>query len=53
MKFFNFISGNCDVLLDRDLMTAPEAELFKIKVLMTLIGGEIVYNEIQKYTAKE
>ena len=31
------------VVLDRDLMTAPENELFQIKVLMTMVGGEIVF----------
>lgn len=31
------------VVLERDLMTEPEERLFDIKVLMTMIGGEIVY----------
>ncbi len=31
------------VVLEQDLMTAPESELFKIKVLMTMIAGEMVY----------
>ncbi len=31
------------VVLDRDLMTAPENELFNIKVLMTMVGGKLVY----------
>lgn len=33
------------VVLDRDLMTDPEVRLFDIKVLMTMIGGEIVYQK--------
>lgn len=32
------------VLLDRDLMAVPEDELFRIQVLMTIVGGEIVYD---------
>jgi len=31
------------VVLDRDLMAAPENELFEIKVLMTMVGGKIVF----------
>lgn len=30
-------------VLDRDLMTTPENELFRIQVLMTVVGGKIVY----------
>jgi len=33
------------VVLDRNLMTDPEDRLFDIKVLMTMIGGEIVYQK--------
>jgi len=31
------------VVLDRDLMTEPEERLFDIKVLMTVVGGEVVF----------
>lgn len=31
------------VITDKDLMTAPENELFKIKVLSTFVGGQSVY----------
>jgi predicted amidohydrolase YtcJ len=31
------------VVLDRDLMAAPENELFRIKVLMTMVGGKVVF----------
>jgi len=31
------------VVLDRDLMAAPENELFNIKALMTMVGGKVVY----------
>lgn len=31
------------VVLDRDIMTVPEAELFGVKVLYTYIGGNLVY----------
>jgi hypothetical protein len=31
------------VVLDRDLMTAPENELFNINVLMTMVGGKIAF----------
>jgi predicted amidohydrolase YtcJ len=31
------------VVLDRDLMIAPENELFQIKVLMTMVGGKIIF----------
>lgn len=41
------------VVLDRDLMTAPEEELFRIKVLMTVIGGEVVYEREAALSAKE
>jgi hypothetical protein len=30
-------------VLDRDLMTAPEQELFRIQVLMTMVGGKMVF----------
>jgi len=33
------------VVLDRDLMTEPEERLFDIKVLMTVVGGEVVYQQ--------
>ncbi|MFQ5708438.1 MAG: amidohydrolase [bacterium] len=41
------------VVLDRDLMTAPEDRLFDIKVEMTVIGGEIIYERGGQLTAKE
>lgn len=31
------------VILDRDIMTAPDDELLNIKVLKTVIGGKVVY----------
>jgi len=31
------------VILDKDIMTIPENEILKTKVLMTIFGGEIVY----------
>lgn len=31
------------VVLDRDLMTEPEERLFAIKVLLTMVAGEVVY----------
>ena len=31
------------VILNRDLMTAPENELFNLKVLATIVGGKIVF----------
>ncbi|MFQ5636491.1 MAG: amidohydrolase [bacterium] len=40
------------VVLNQDLMTAPEAELFKIKVLTTVIGGEIVYQREKEFSQK-
>jgi hypothetical protein len=37
------------VVLDRDLMTAPENELFQIKVLMTMVEGKIAFeSELMK-----
>ncbi|MFQ5606095.1 MAG: amidohydrolase [bacterium] len=41
------------VVLDRDLMTEPEDRLFDIKVLMTMIGGEVVYERDGVLSAKE
>ena len=41
------------VVLERDLMTEPEDRLFDIKVLMTVIGGEIVYERDGEFTAKD
>lgn len=32
------------VVLDHDLMTGPQGKLYKIKVLQTYVGGELVYN---------
>jgi predicted amidohydrolase YtcJ len=32
------------VILDKDIMTIPEAELFGVKVLATYIGGDVVYS---------
>ena len=32
------------VVLDKDIMTVPEAELFGVKVLYTYIGGVLVYS---------
>ncbi|MFQ5866314.1 MAG: amidohydrolase, partial [bacterium] len=40
------------VVLDRDLMTEPEERLFNIKVLMAVIGGEIVYEREGTFTSK-
>ena len=31
------------VLLEQDIMTAPEKSIESMKVLMTLVGGKIVY----------
>jgi hypothetical protein len=31
------------VVLDRDLMQAPEPELFRINVVMTMVGGKVVF----------
>ncbi len=41
------------VVLDRDLMTEPEERLFDIKVLMTMIGGEVVYERDGMLSAKD
>ncbi len=35
------------VVLDRDLMTAPENELFRTKVLMTMVGGKVVFQRAE------
>jgi hypothetical protein len=40
------------VVLDRDLMTAPEERLFDIKVLMTVVGGEVVFQREEFITSK-
>ncbi len=40
------------VVLDRDLMTEPEERLFDIKVLMTVIGGEVVFQRESQITGK-
>jgi predicted amidohydrolase YtcJ len=32
------------VLLDRDIMTAPDYEIPSTRVLMTIVGGEVVYS---------
>ena len=32
------------VVLEKDIMTIPEKELFGVKVLYTYIGGVLVYN---------
>ncbi len=40
------------VVLDRDLMTEPEERLFDIKVVMTVIAGEIVYEKREMMTKK-
>ncbi|MDZ7269163.1 MAG: amidohydrolase [candidate division KSB1 bacterium] len=34
-------------VLDQDPITAPEASLFRIKNMMTIVGGEIVYDREQ------
>jgi predicted amidohydrolase YtcJ len=36
-KFADFI------ILDKDLMTVPEADILKVKVLKTYLGGEKLY----------
>ncbi|MFQ5750891.1 MAG: amidohydrolase [bacterium] len=41
------------VVLDRDLMTEPEERLFDIKVLMTVIGVEVVYEQEGVLAVKE
>ena len=33
------------IVLDRDYMTVPEAEISKIQVVLTLVGGQIVYQD--------
>ncbi|MGH7930992.1 MAG: amidohydrolase family protein, partial [Candidatus Binatia bacterium] len=33
------------IVVDRDYMTVPEAEISKIQVLLTLVGGKIVYQD--------
>lgn len=33
------------IVLDRDYMTVPESEVSKIRVVLTLVGGEIVYQD--------
>ncbi len=40
------------VVLDRDLMTEPEARLFDIKVLKTFIGGELVFERDAKISLR-
>ena len=32
-------------IVDGDLFTMPESDLFKAKVLMTVVGGEVVYGK--------
>ena len=32
------------VVLDRDYLTVPEDELFKVKPVATIVGGRIVYD---------
>ncbi len=32
------------VVLDKDIMTIPEGELFGVKVMQTFIGGQVVYS---------
>jgi len=34
------------VLLSNDLLTVPEEEILKTKVLLTVLGGEVVYHEL-------
>ncbi|MGQ9618442.1 MAG: amidohydrolase [Candidatus Aminicenantia bacterium] len=34
------------VVLSKDIMTVPEMEILKTEVLMTIIGGEIVYSKL-------
>jgi predicted amidohydrolase YtcJ len=41
------------VVLQRDLMTDPEERLFDIKVLMTVIGGKVVYERDDEFTVKD
>jgi hypothetical protein len=33
------------IVVDRDYMAVPEAEIGKIQVLLTLVGGKIVYQD--------
>ena len=33
------------IVLDRDYMTVPETEISKIQVVLTLVGGQIVYQD--------
>ncbi len=41
------------VILNRDLMTVPENELFNLKVLATIVGGKIVFeNDAEKPLAQ-
>lgn len=40
------------VVLDRDLMTEPDGRLFDIKVLMTVVGGEVVFQRENQLTGK-
>ena len=34
------------VVLDRDYMTVPEAEIENLRSVMTVVGGEIAYSEL-------
>jgi hypothetical protein len=34
------------VVLDRDITTEPHEEILEAKVLMTIIGGEVVYSDL-------
>ena len=34
------------VVLDRDITTEPHKEILETKVLMTIIGGEVVYSDM-------
>ena len=36
------------IVLDRDPLTVPAEEIAKTKVLETVVGGAVVYKEIQK-----
>jgi hypothetical protein len=33
------------VVLDRDIMTAPAPEILRTKVLMTVLGGQVVHRQ--------
>jgi predicted amidohydrolase YtcJ len=33
------------VVLDRDFFTVPEAELTRVRSLMTMVGGKVAHNE--------